>query len=367
MNDVRSWTWRHAVAKSDLAPTTRHVLLTISLHMNDVGEGCYPSTAQLRAETGLSERAVCEHIAKARDAGWLNVEKHGFAGQKWARNEYRPKWPDPDPPPTVDDDDGGGDPGAGNLAAQDAHGAENEVRGTDAGSVPSAQKALTQDQYLEKGTDAGSVEGTDPNDRKALTQGQSNTSSKTSTLSQGDEGAVQLSFSKRWNAEAQAAIRDMVANPVTAHIVEKFIAEVCGTLNPPAEVDPPSYVRQLRNRLRDATPQMLATLAGRMIETRGRDLPTISEIASALAAIKADAAAVERRAAMVEAGAAAGPGNRKPVTVERGMVPWDVWLEKLSPDERAGAEAVGKILVTDLWPSKPSARFVGLPDAEVRS
>ncbi len=39
--DLRSWTWRHGILKSDLPATTRHVLLTISCHMNDLGEGAY--------------------------------------------------------------------------------------------------------------------------------------------------------------------------------------------------------------------------------------------------------------------------------------------------------------------------------------
>lgn len=141
-----SWSWRHAIISSELAPTTRHVLLTISCFMNDVGGGCYPTTKQLQKSTGLSERAVCEHIGIAERAGWLNISKHGLAGQKWKNHQYSARWPG--------------------------------TEGTDARSVPLTEKALTQDQCLApKGTDAGSVrncEGTDPNDRKALTDGQSN-------------------------------------------------------------------------------------------------------------------------------------------------------------------------------------------------
>ncbi len=135
----RAWSWRHAILDSGLKPTTRHVLLTIGCSMNDKGEGCFPTTKQLAVETGLSERAVCEHIALAIDAGWLASFQHGFKGQKWKRNEYRPRWPEPE-------------------------------KGTDAGSVPDA---LTEDQCLDEGTDGGSVQGTDPDDKKALTEGQS--------------------------------------------------------------------------------------------------------------------------------------------------------------------------------------------------
>ena len=80
--------------KSSLPGTTRHVLLTLSCHVNDAGEACHPSVAQLCEETALSKRVVCLHLKAAAEAGWIVVAKHGFGGQKWARNEYRLAWPD---------------------------------------------------------------------------------------------------------------------------------------------------------------------------------------------------------------------------------------------------------------------------------
>lgn len=145
MSKNRAWTWRHAITQSSLAPTTRLVLLTISCFMNDTGDGCYPTTKQLAGATGLSERAVCEHISKATDAGWLTVSVHGFKGQKWKNHQYQAAWPE------------------------------------DEGTDPDDRKVLTEGQHI--GTDAGSVapekaltlvpKGTDPDDRKALTEGQS--------------------------------------------------------------------------------------------------------------------------------------------------------------------------------------------------
>lgn len=94
MSDTsRAWTWRHAIIRSSLPATTRHVLLTISCFMNDVGGGCYPTTKQLAEATGLSERAVCTHIANAVAAGWLKVSEHGFRGRKWKNHEYHAAWP----------------------------------------------------------------------------------------------------------------------------------------------------------------------------------------------------------------------------------------------------------------------------------
>ncbi|MEZ5781186.1 MAG: helix-turn-helix domain-containing protein [Rhizobiaceae bacterium] len=89
----RAWTWRQAILKSKLPATTKHVLLVVSCHMNDVGEGCYPSTKSLAEKASLSERSVCTHLDEAEKLGWLKVQRHGFGGQKWARNEYEAVWP----------------------------------------------------------------------------------------------------------------------------------------------------------------------------------------------------------------------------------------------------------------------------------
>jgi hypothetical protein len=89
----RAWSWRHAVLKSSLPATTRHVLLTISCFMNDVGGGCYPTQEQLAEASGLSARAVRQHIDDAVKAGWLSRKEHGFRGQKWRNHEYEAAWP----------------------------------------------------------------------------------------------------------------------------------------------------------------------------------------------------------------------------------------------------------------------------------
>lgn len=90
---MKPYTWRAAILKSNLAPTTRHVLLTLSCYINDVGQSAYPSIKTLAKDTGLTERAVGTHLHVARDANWLRVSKHGFGGQKWANNEYFPQLP----------------------------------------------------------------------------------------------------------------------------------------------------------------------------------------------------------------------------------------------------------------------------------
>ncbi|TIU46039.1 MAG: helix-turn-helix domain-containing protein [Mesorhizobium sp.] len=90
----RSWTWRHAILRSDLQPTTRHLLLTISCFMNDLGGSCFPTQEQLAAATGLTDRAIRKHTEIAVDKGWLKRHLHGFKGRRWSNYEYLAIWPE---------------------------------------------------------------------------------------------------------------------------------------------------------------------------------------------------------------------------------------------------------------------------------
>mgnify|MGYP006426731843 CR=1 FL=1 len=90
---MKVWSWRHAIQQAELNSTTKLVLLNLSIYMNEIGEGCYPSTARQAKDTGLSERSICTHLDKAEKAGFIAVKKHGFGGQKWSRNEYYATYP----------------------------------------------------------------------------------------------------------------------------------------------------------------------------------------------------------------------------------------------------------------------------------
>jgi len=70
------FSWRGAIAsaESPLKPTTRLVLLTLSLHMNEKGGSAWPSLPRLAEETGLLEKTVREHLHLAVRAGWLTRE-----------------------------------------------------------------------------------------------------------------------------------------------------------------------------------------------------------------------------------------------------------------------------------------------------
>lgn len=83
--------WRSAVASpfGPKNPTTRHVLLTLSLHMSAKGDSCFPSIERLTEESGLSRRAVLTHLAAAAEQGWIcKRDRPEKNGQGWRRIEY---------------------------------------------------------------------------------------------------------------------------------------------------------------------------------------------------------------------------------------------------------------------------------------
>lgn len=90
---VKIWSWREGITKSQLPPTTRHVLLTLSIYMNEKGEGCYPSVETLAEDTGLHCASIYRAIKDATKRGWLVKRKLGKGGRTWAANEYEAAFP----------------------------------------------------------------------------------------------------------------------------------------------------------------------------------------------------------------------------------------------------------------------------------
>ncbi|MBK9181452.1 MAG: helix-turn-helix domain-containing protein [Acidimicrobiales bacterium] len=100
------FTWRSAVVESDLASTTRHVALTLSLHMSERGDSCWPSVRTLARETGLDERTVRGHLHVLLEGGWL--ERVARNGGEWSEGRpalYRATHPTAGPAPAVDEPD----------------------------------------------------------------------------------------------------------------------------------------------------------------------------------------------------------------------------------------------------------------------
>src|SRR5690606_1204118 len=106
-----AWSWRHAFSQSALPATTKHVLHTLGMFMNELGEGCFPSVADICRYSGLDKKTVLKHLVTAREAGWIVISQHGYRGQRWKRQEYVARWPERDlvaPCPPDDECEGGG-------------------------------------------------------------------------------------------------------------------------------------------------------------------------------------------------------------------------------------------------------------------
>lgn len=90
--------WREALVspRGPSSPVTRHVLLTLSLHMNPLGKSCYPTVKTLCQETMLSKPTICSHLALAADAGWIEKHVKGTNGKGWRHHGYdaRIPWPE---------------------------------------------------------------------------------------------------------------------------------------------------------------------------------------------------------------------------------------------------------------------------------
>lgn len=152
---MKIWSWRQAVQKSGLPSTTKLILLNLSVYMNDAGDCCYPSIRQQAEDTGLSARAVCEHLGRAVEAGFLEKSKHGFGGQSWARNEYQAALPE----------------------------GVSLGKGVNPASTPSHEKAFTEDTHVAGKVCTQGQRGVYPDDKKVLTQGQTNSPENSPVIS----------------------------------------------------------------------------------------------------------------------------------------------------------------------------------------
>lgn len=83
--------WRGAIASpfGPDNPTTRHLLLTLSVYMSSAGDSCFPTLDELAESTCLSKRAVQNNIEQAVKSGWLGRQTNAKgAGKGWRRIEY---------------------------------------------------------------------------------------------------------------------------------------------------------------------------------------------------------------------------------------------------------------------------------------
>lgn len=81
--------WERQVVsnRGPVNPTTRHVLLALGTFTNKEGIA-WPTTLQLAAATGLSERTVCTHLKIAANEAWIEI-KERKVGKNWKHHIYK--------------------------------------------------------------------------------------------------------------------------------------------------------------------------------------------------------------------------------------------------------------------------------------
>lgn len=67
------FTWRTAIAKSELRSTDRLVAFTLSLYMSELGSSAFPGQATIAKAAGVTRQTVNESVARLEQLGWLDV------------------------------------------------------------------------------------------------------------------------------------------------------------------------------------------------------------------------------------------------------------------------------------------------------
>ena len=90
------FSWRGAISspESGLEPTSRHVALALSLHMNERGGSCFPSLDTLAAETGYHVDTVKKHLRVLATGGWITKVTRSMGVGRGSRNDYQATTPD---------------------------------------------------------------------------------------------------------------------------------------------------------------------------------------------------------------------------------------------------------------------------------
>lgn len=86
MNDRKSalkplFTWRSAIAMSRLPQKAKHVALTLSLHMSERGDSCFPGLRLLEAETSMGKSTVLRMLDELERSGFLEIKRGGGRGR----------------------------------------------------------------------------------------------------------------------------------------------------------------------------------------------------------------------------------------------------------------------------------------------
>lgn len=333
------WSWRDAIRQSGLPPYTRLLLHTIACHLSDAGRGWSIRVRDLIEETGMSNTAVAQHLKSAVAAGYLEIERTTNDLGHRTGTIYRPRFPEAAVLATAP-----ADMQVAHTKADENDFAPNEPETlSEAGSFRGLSEAAPRGAGVSLSEAGEGAQVKQLHDSKEAFQVPFHSipplsPSTPDVETAAREGGRGIKFSRGWNAEAREAAAQLAASPLAKHVVGSFLAEVSGTLNPPVQADPASYVRQLGAKLGKFPAETLAKVAARVLAERARDLPAVAEL--------------ERLARGMATGPK--PGRARP---EFQLVPtdvqWRTWMAHLrqsDPDLAAQAEADGCLIVNEKWP-----------------
>jgi hypothetical protein len=108
--DRSIFNWRAELQRSSLPALTKLVCLNLSLYMKEAQGSCSPSTREQMRDTGLSFKALAQHLHIARTAGYLASVRAVSWDNGCTAIIYSPtlpgsltgyKWTKPDIPPAL--------------------------------------------------------------------------------------------------------------------------------------------------------------------------------------------------------------------------------------------------------------------------
>ena len=86
--------WRQAFMNDDrLSSTTKLIMHTIHIFMDQKNLSAFPSRATLAKGTGLSSKSISKHTEKAVELGWLKKIKAKQPGNQFINNIYKGLFP----------------------------------------------------------------------------------------------------------------------------------------------------------------------------------------------------------------------------------------------------------------------------------
>ncbi len=262
----------------DPRPTLVHYRVIVALGRRTNRAGwCRISQTKLAGHLDFARQRI--NMAIADLVTWGYVEKRGQSQTHRAICEYRVLLDRPVSEEEVDD-------GVTPDATDDESHADNAEPAPDEGTC---SLETTPDVFPTRDTHVSPRRDTRVTSQ--VTRGVTShetpitTPSRTTPLSQRPPPS---GWARGWDDATRQEVEQLAAEPPHAHVATAFIAMVRGTLNPPAHVDGPSFVRQLRSRLKRFGPEVLAAAAEAILASdRHRDLPAAPAIEAACSAAEA--------------------------------------------------------------------------------